>query len=572
MNTLKTAAELNDLMDDYLIKYYDPLHTQFTLLSDFYNQRVPLGKMKTGVTVYNPPTARVQVDAAVDHLMGLGQKVHVFLWAESQEAKNLATQYEQFGTFFLAWLDRAFRVNLRRACLKNCLLFGIGVLKGPLYVPRLKAESGLSDKEFEENLRRTFPFRFSNIHPNNIFPDPSDPPQYFFEEYGRSVASAKLAWPEWTNPKNLKDTDVVTWREFWDCNQKQFFLDKEPLLNGDAEQNVYGFIPYKIGYSGLGLDSPEGKPEELAVSLIAPALSAYKIEARLKTAIADGLERGIYQQPTISKPPEQDFQLAEVPGDISVIPTDYNFENREVPKVTQDAYSMLGIVDNDEQAVIPHILEGRWPKGVTSGYMGAISVGQARIKLEGSVLAWETMISGIMDNVLDLVQNVVQESVGLMGLGAKGTQVVTLNPDKINTQTQHFNVKLDAETPEQRDQRIMLGQRLDALRQQSGGLAGLSWETICRDYYGHDPMLERQRMLVESALRNPLIMQGLAISAMQDAGMHEALQLLKEGKLLPADQGTPQQGEYEGSTRSRMRLGPQNQELGSQEEMQGVPQ
>lgn len=564
---MRTHKEILDLKKD-LTGYYSELHGQFRTLSDFYNMKIPLGKTKKVSVVYNPPTARVQVDTATDHLMGLGQNAHVYLWSESQEAKELVGAYERFGEMFLDYLDRHFRVNIRRTCIKNCLLYGMFVLKGPLYVPRLEPEDG--KEEYREQLNRTFPFWFRAAHPQNILLDPSDPSQYVFEIYSRTVASVKLAWPKWENPSNLGDMKRVPWVEYWDSEQKQYYVEELPILSDEEQENKYGFLPYKIGYSGLGLDSPEGKPEELAVSIIAPALSAYKVEARIKTALSDNLERGLLQQPTVEKKPEDDFKLAEVPGEISIIPSEYGFINRDLPKVSSDAYAMLGIVDTDEQAVIPHILEGRWPKGVTSGYMGGVSIGQARIKLKGTGAAWETAVSAALDDVLLLTKNVVKEPVGLMGFSKGTTETVTLKPEKINPALHHFNVKLDVETPEQKDRRIMLGQRLDTLRQQSGGLAGLSWETICREYYGHEPMQERERMLVESALRNPLIQQALAVSAMQDAGMHEALELLKKGMLEQSAQGTPQQGEYEEVTRKKMRLEPGVGELGSEEEIEGA--
>ena len=564
---MKNTKEIMEIKD-YLVGYYSELHTQFNLLSEFYNQKIPLGVVKEVSVLYNPPTARIQIDTATDHLMGLGQNVHVYLWSESQKAKDLVGTYERFGQMFLNHIDRIYRVNVRRNCIKNCFLFGMFALKGPLYVPRLKPEG--DEEEYREQLNRTFPFRFRAVHPMNILLDPSDPPQYVIEVYGRTVASIRKAWPKWTNPKNLEDKRIVRWLEFWDANQRQYFIDEEPLLDEEDQINVYGFVPYKIGYSGLGLDSPEGKPEELAVSIIAPALSAYKVEGRIKTAIADNLERGLLQQPTITKKPEDDFKLAKVPGDISIIDPDYGFHNRDVPQVSKDAYTMLGIIDQDEQAVIPHILEGRWPKGMTAGYPGAISIGQARIKLGGTGAAWETAISAALDDVLFLIKNVVKEPVGLMGFSKGTTETVTLKPEEIKPALHHFDVKLDVETPEQKDRRIMLGQRLDALRQQSGGLAGLSWETICRDYYGYDPALERERMLVESALKNPLIQQALAISAMQDADMQEALQLLRDGRLLASPESAPQQGEFEGVTRKKMRLGPGVDELGSEEEMEGA--
>ncbi len=560
-------TEIIDLKNYLRDKVFGDLRGQIDVLTDYYEQRMSLGKMPKDIEVYRSPKLRSQVDTAVDHIMALGERVTVPYWSEAEDEKTKAARFERFGAATLQWINQHFRT--KRNCIKHGILYGMFARKGPIYLPRLaptkvKGEKA-SDyqekiKDFEKELEITFPFYFKAVHPRNIYFDTSDPPQYMIEFFSRTATSFKQTWPEWGMGKTLP-YDIVEGWEFWSPDQRAFFIADENILD---VPNVYGFIPYSLGFAGFGVESSEGKIEDLVVSMVAPALAAYKMESRMKTAISAGLEYGVYGRPTVSMPPGDDLKIANPPGEVSVIPDVYKFRNEALPQVTPDAYRWLGLIDRDEQTIMPDVMGGLWQQGEMSGYGQGMRIGQARPRLEALKVDWENTSAAMLDRLLLLIKNVVREPVGLFAVLPEGKNIQTIRPNEINPRLHHFSVKLDAESPEDRDRRIMLGLRLLMSK-------ALSWETVCKEYFNIEPTQERQRMLVETALMSPLIQQAIAIEAVQDAGMHQVLDLLKEGKLeqiRPQSTEQPRQTDY---TRSQMRLEPGTDELGSRVEQEGAP-
>ena len=564
----------------YLEDYYGKLFATYDSLSSYYNLNFSVGKMPPDISIYVPPTARRHIDMATDHVLGLGINAKISLWSEAQKAKQLAGDLEIFGNAFIEWLKRNSKFNIIRSLVKHGFLYGMFCLRGPVYVPRLRPKK-VSDmlpedeRKFNDMLSQTFPFHFRPVHPRNILIDPSEKPLYTIETIARTALSVKYSWPEW-NPGSYKDTDLVNYWEYWDNNERQSFVDDKPIL-GDTE-NEYGFIPYEIGYAGFGIESDTASPEDLIVSMISPCLNSYTAEARMKTAAQAHLEYNAFGRPTIEMEPGQDFEISSVPGDISVVPKGYNLRNEAPAQINPDFYRWMQLVQQDQQKILPDSMGGNAPKGIESGYGMGISVGQARIMLDGVKTDIEKVLSNILAKTLILVKNVVQEPVGITGSFVKGG-AVTIKPNQIDPDVQHYEVTMEAELPEERDRRIMLGESL--LR-----TGALSWETICREYFGKDPEEERERMLVQAALDNPMVKEALAIAAVQNAGMTEVLSLIQQGKL-PSQQvaqqgGSIQQGQGSNNTqqqtpprasdysRNLERLNPGTGEQMSQPEMQGA--
>jgi len=567
MRSIQEIVELRDYLKN---NYYNQLHANFDILSDYYNQNMALGKMPTMATIYKPPTAREQVNSAVHQVMQLEHLVRVPYWNANQKDKEIAGRLIKFGEAFLLWLGKHYKVNLRAAFLKNMFLYGTGVLKGPLYIPR--EQNGDDAKYWQSKLERTFPLEFRNIHPKNIFPEPDDPVPSVIESYGRTVASVKKIWPEWDEGFK-KPTDKITWWEYWDAEQKQYFVGDDPILDDDSMENPYGFIPYEFGDSGYGLDSPDAKPEEAICGLIAPALSTYVAEARMKSAILFGLEQGIYTRPILEKPPDPtNFKWADTLGDWSIVPADLGLKKYGPEQVVPDAYRWLSMVENDQQTVLPKNLAGMAQKGYTSGYGQAMGVGQAKTKLKGPQTSWENAISRVLDKILYMVKEVIDEPIGIVGNFPEGLSVTTIRPNEIDPDNIHYYVSLDAESPEEKDRRQLLGMRLLSINGPLG-VGGLSYDTICREYFDKDPQEEIDNMLVQSAMNSPIIQAALAAQALSDAGMKELLGAIKNGELGQFQHGPSgtQDRAFSDYQRTKMRLQPGTQTMASEPEMEGAP-
>jgi len=584
---MRTNKEIQDIKAYLEYDYYAKLHKQFGLQSDWYNQTMSLGTMRPGVTKYTPPTARAIVDSTVDYLMGLGHTAHIPLWSNDQADAAVKERLERFAYAFLQWIEKTYRINIRRTCIKNCMLHGMMVQKGPLYLSssRLKPERETGEREpdykvrvdvWEKSLDRTFPFSFRDVSPKNIFLDPSDPPGYVIERYTRTVSSIKAAWPEWVNTSDLPDFTTREWWEFWSPEQRQFFIangagrrvdGSTAVLSEDVDkatgfapiENIHGFIPYEVGYAGFGLNSPEGKPEHVIAGILDPILSALKIEARLKTTLVHGIMKQVFGKPTLDMKPGDDFKDTEEPGDYSIIPTIYNYRNEAPPAASTDAYRMLSMVGDDAQQAVPRPFQGQGGRGITSGYQEAIRIGQFRPKLEGTKSAWESLVSRSLDKVLHLVKYVVKEPIGLLGNFPEGKAVVTIKPSEIKPDLQRYYIELDAESPEQKERRMRLGAELWAM-------GSITAKRRDEDFYDYPHLEESKQMLIERALAHPNIQAAITQEAMTDAGMKLLLDDIVDGKFSSA----PQHG-FGTQERTKMMLEPGTNTLGTKPEQEGAP-
>ncbi len=558
---MRTEQEILDLRN-YLEGYYSSLYSNHDKNADYYNLRMSLGRMRKGTVKYLPPTARTIIDSAVDHLMAYGHKVTMFPWNNREETKKDIETFCDFARGVIRFAERNYVTNIRRAVKKNMFLYGIGILKAPMYVYREKPED-MDDETWEKQLEQTLPFAFKSCHPKTILFEPSEPVTAVIESFDRTILSIKQAFPWYES--TMADSSVVKYWEYWDNEQRQFFVNNDPILTDSVDevtgvpetQNLYGFIPYEIGNAGFGMDSYEGKPEEIFTGILLPILSALKAEARLKTALNHGLEKDIYGTLTLDKfPTEDDFKLADTMGDFNVIDQQkYNPRHLLPPVATNDAYRVLDVVRADQQAAVPSTLYGVAPKGMTSGYMMGLSVGEARIKFDGVKLAWENMISKTLDKIL-VMTKYVEEKIGVPGVFAGNAKIVTIDPKKIDPRVQHFVIELDNELPEEKMNRTRLGMELQDRR-------GLPLEVIQRDYYGYNPLEMRDSQLVEDILNLPEVKSLMAQRSLQVAGLSEVLQSLQESN--------PQQPkEAPGYSPQKMVVDQTQGELPTEELMQGV--
>jgi len=427
--------------------HFANVRNNYEIYTQYYEQDVKIGKMPADIEIYKPPTAREDVNAAVSHIMSLGQTVTVPYWSETEEAKKQANMLEAFGNAFLQMLDKRFS-NLRRNCIKNGILYGVFCRKGPLYLPRIRPE-GIEDKEWQRSLESTFPFHFRSVHPKNVMWIDDE---FVVEEFTRKAIQVKANWPEWEMGKK-EPFDDVKWWEFWSPDQRVYFADSDLVSN---EKNEYGFIPYDFGYGGFGKDSPEGKPEDMIVSMIAPLLSSYKMEYRTKTAVFAGAEYDVYDRLVASRPLEDWERLATAPGELSYVEAGV-INTLKAPRVSENAYNILAVLDQDQQKVVPQIFHGLGTK-YESGYGQAQRLMHTSVSLlTGLIAEWEKSASNMLDRVIELVANVVEEPVGILGNFPREKSMKTIKPGDLNPSSQHFFVTLDAKTPEEKEHRWRLG-------------------------------------------------------------------------------------------------------------------
>lgn len=548
--------EINDIIElkGQMDSYHGQRDKNFDTLTNYYEQNITFENMPSDVTVHRSPAARKQVDAALAHWMALNEKVTMPVYRETERTKTLVSQLIQYGDAYIKYVNTR-QMNLRRICGKHGFLYGTYAIKAPLYLPRMrptqrdgegKEEFKKREESWEKSLDESFPIIHRAVHPKNLLWDSLDNPSFIFEKYTRKSVSIKREWGDKFDDSKVKPGDNVNWWEYWDNEMFAFFVDTDMIETGE---NIYGYIPYVLGDAGFGLEGEDSKPEVRLAGLIAPALSAFHTEMRVITAIVNGIEYGVWGKQSVEQEPDDSLQISNKPGELSVIPKQFGYKIEPSPTVIKDAYAMLDICRNEQEMITPKSIMGVSEK-YTSGYANAIEVGEAKLGFGGMVESWEKTWSTILDRSLYLIKNVIMEPVGLTG-NYSGKSVLTIKPDQIDTDTQHFYVVLDATTPEEKDRRIMLG-----LRMQMSGAA--SYETICREFYGLDPNVETTRKMIEAALQSPMIQQAVAMEALNDAGMQQILDLIKQGQIQPPQpQGQPENFRNSDYTRTQMRESPQ---------------
>ena len=520
--------------------YYSKLRTQQKKQAQFYDQEMTLPKHLKGTDAHIPPTARTIVNNGVDSLMSLDHLVTVLLWRDTQSAKQTASRIKQFDKAYLSLISKKSKYNIRRMALKHGLIYGEYNVKGPIYVPRMAPEKipGETPGEYrnririwEDTLDKTFPFVHRVTNPLIVNWDPDVEAEYVFEDYYRPVREILSQHPEWADDPKLRlpSSGMVHWTGFYAKDYKRYMINNSTSYEGE---NLCG-IPYEHGNAGFGYDDEESRPEKLIVGILAPALRTIKSDIILRTTIMYGLQYAVWGKKVISGKPGTlgIFEPSSEPGAYSYIADAYNLRDAGGPPLSPETYRILGMLDQDLQQILPKGNYGQLSKGMTSGSMLNQTIAQGRQQLVELKSQWEQTASNMCNRLHLMLKYIVQEPVGILGTLAGNTAVVKISPAQLHPDIQATSVSLDPMTPEERQGRINLGVLL--LRSDA-----ISQETACEEFFGLDYQRESARKLVEDILSSPAIKERLGESALEQAGMFEVFDYLKQqGMQIPEQPG-----------------------------------
>jgi uncharacterized cupin superfamily protein len=509
--------------------YYSKYHLNCKKQQQFYDQEITLPKQLKGMDVHVPPTARTIINTGVDTLMSLDHLITILLWKETTSAKSTVSKLKRFDKAYLGNISKTMRYNVRRTAMKHGLLYGEFDIKGPIYVPRfaptkLPAETPddfrVRCDVWENSLDKTFPFVHRIQHPLNVLWDPNPEPEFVCEDYMRQSREILSAHPDWQEKYGIPTTGWVRWQAFYGKDEKRYIVAGKTVYDGD---NVVG-IPYERGNAGFGNEDETGSPEKAFCGILAPALKTIKSDIILRTTILMGLQYAVWGKPTINAQAGTAgvYKPTNVPGETSQIADGYNYRNLAPNQLSPEVWRVLGMFDQDTQQIMPNSSFGSLSKGMTSGAMMATSIIQGRQALTELKSQWELVASSMCNRLHLLLKYVVQEPVGILGtLATGGTSVMKLYPNQLHPDVQVTNVMLDPMTPEERTNRINLG--LLILRSNAA-----SEETICENYLGLDYQQEASRKLIEKIMKNPIVENKMSEIALEQAGMMEVFDLLKQ--------------------------------------------
>lgn len=378
------------------------------------------------------------------------------------------------------------------------------------------------------------PILFLIPDPLNIFASPVEEygiPEEVVVVYERSPWLIKMKYPEWSNPKNKGEkgkAETVEWFEYWRKDYRYFSADNEPVLKGGVQENILKTVPFIHAYSGFGDSSPDGKPETLALGRLRKVKDLLIQECAINSDIdstihkfakpridliapegAEGVEDGI----------KETYDMGA--GSMNILPFGTVLKEGERILPTQEAFQHFYNIRQRIAAEAPPIMSG-----LASGSSGRQEdiVGTHFIRRFDSIVeATEIAFAQALDMGKDFLKIVpgflpITQFVEVEG---KGKKIFEGDLDSVTD----CRIELKAADPIEDDRKLMAGR---ALKQENL----IDWETFLVEYTGYTP--ERAAEIMEQTIAdtvvmsNPILFQALAEKALENLGMHEQLERLRE--------------------------------------------
>lgn len=490
--------------------YYATMHDHFLTCDDAYdgNLKIPVPQ---GYEKYVPATAKAQVDVAVDHHVTTRPIVTIPRAKDTVKQQSLADTLEKYYQCFLNYNAANNSLPPAREAAKQLALYGMCVLKGPLY-----------DKRYNDNAswRQGFPFVYRAVNPEFVYCDPAvfwrTGDGCVIETSRRTVGEVMALYPNFKTDHTLYDE--VDWLEYWSCGWRAYLCDNKMVVG--PLRNAYGLVPYEIGFSGMGRLT--GKPEDLAVGLIYPIIEALRLEATLKTAIAAVVATHAFPR-LISDVDVSQVQWSHGPAGVTTIPKDANLREMYQAKVPGDLYGFINLLTNDiEKATFNKAVRGEAPQSAdASGYLQSILVGEGRLRFGQSIATLNVVLGNMLSKLAYLTETLVGEPISIWGSTGKGAYEETFDPADING-FYTVNVSMEGTPPEENDRRSMLG-----LKQFQAGTIPLDY--LLEEFYKvQDSSGMIKRLFVEKVMQQPAVLEALQNAALGDWGMRDFIDQIKK--------------------------------------------
>lgn len=553
-----------------LVKYYENLHGELNTKENVYNG-VMTFKVPDGFDKHVPPTAFNRLEQGVNHLSALKLKIEVPERKSTKQATEQSGELTQFCSKVRDQIGLSDFMDPIRQLEKDLFIFGVGYLKGPIWDYDVwddepEPEKGKTADEYREALaawkahrEAAFPVKVAHVDPRLVFPDPSFPPKFFYETVTRKAIMINNNWPDWNfGNGRFEPFENIEWNEYWDEKRRFFWVSKGkdfrmPITEiSDGKEvsgvrpNIYGYVPYSGGYSGLGRKGKNCLPEDMACGMLDRVIDSLKAEARLKTACDAATQLAAWNN-LVADEEGGKIDLDFSPAALNRVPREANLRPMNIPTLSADAYRYLDIVSReiDESLGSPSVM-GMKIAGIDTGIQQSTLLHQDKLKYLAVAQPVTRIVSDVFSKILRMLDTLDEE---LYGIGKKQIKKYFI-----------VNVSFDTMTPEEKDRRYLLGKNL----------AGeLSWHKRAKEFYGVEDLSEEQMwQLVEMGLKSPRIAEVLVNGALQDAGASEyqeqaqeqAAQQTKSGFVGPME---------EGGIRKIRRETPLLSELGTRLEQEG---
>ncbi len=408
------------------------------------------------------------------------------------------------------------------------------MLRGEAWLQPLLNERWLDNKEY-------FPIYFLVPDPLNIFGSATEEygvPDYVVVYYERIPFMVQQKYPKWTNPKQAGETNkphTVKWFEYWDRDVRYFEADGEPVLRGKdgIQENIYGKPPFIHALSGFGETSPDGKPETLVVGRLRKVRGLLVQECAINSDIDSTLHK--FAQPKIDliipagaefneESIKENYDMSAGSLNILAIPEGSKFgeDTRILP--SKEAFQHYYNIRTRIAQEAPPIMAGL-PSG-SSGRQEDILGYHFIRRFDSIVEATEGAFSKGLNFGLDILKRIPGSLPITQWLDQPdgGKKEIIIDKEDIDA-TADTRLELKAADPIEDDRKLMAGRVLVNEKL-------IDWRTFLTQYAGYTP--EKTEDIIEQTIadrvvmENPMIFQALAEKAMENLGMQEYLEKLRQ--------------------------------------------
>jgi hypothetical protein len=395
-------------------------------------------------------------------------------------------------------------------------------------------QDGESDSDFEARKDRytgelydALPIVIRAVHPRNVYPDPAG--EFIIIEETKTVMQAREEWGLIPSLVNIRvDTTGskgdVKQVLFWNKDYRAIYVNGEPVLPGDSDgviEHDYGFVPYVLGFSGLGNTDKSAKPENKAVGLIRYLRNLLRAESFAYSV-----------QNIIIKAHSWPITFVSGPGASALANIKLKFGKiyEKPPGVTIEDYVKSAppeiVMQHMEYtssilaaSAAPRSVRGLPESGVRSGTDRSLIISEARLRYDSILEQMQLSTAKVMSNCTKIMERVVPTDIRIWAKAPDGEFDVKIDRSKIKHHYTTF-VEFTPVSPEEEARR-----HADMMNLTKTGI--ISSSTARRRYMSQiDPEAEDIRVEAEKLRNDPAIRQVLAQIVAQEL-VGEATRLAK---------------------------------------------
>ena len=376
------------------------------------------------------PTVRDIVDAGTNHVSTVYARFFRPMRGTDEVAKDQAEMLRKFDMAMFYRTKIESDISPWRTASKHGCLYGMWCFE-TLYdenkVPEEpEQEKGETEDEFKDRmdiyngeLYDVLPIGIRSVHPRNVYPDPSG--NYMITEETKTISQARAEWPNWTAPVvgvatagagSYQDVVQVT---YMDKKWRAIYVNNEPMLTaGDKEgvlEHDYGFVPYVIGFSGLGNQSKSSKPEIKAVGLVRYLLPLLRSESFAYSVYNIVLKSQSWPITFVSGPGAAALTTIKMKyGKIYEKPAGTTLEEYVKAPPPEFVMQHLSYTSSILAASgAPRSVRGLGETGVRSGTDRAQVISEARLRYDSIMEQLQLSTAKVMSNCTKIAERVVPE-------------------------------------------------------------------------------------------------------------------------------------------------------------------